>query len=104
MCVHSVQLSVCARDVQRMLERQGLTLLKEVNSFNIRCCIQVQERLDKAILLNAAFRYGMERGLLHFFHHGKNCIHVSGEGTFYRQVKGQGLKPPLMSMCALACF
>ena len=29
---------------------------------NIRCCIQVQESLDKAILLNADFRYGMERG------------------------------------------
>ena len=37
-------------------------LHREGNSFNIRCCIQVQESLDKVILLNAAFRYGMEKG------------------------------------------
>ena len=32
----------------------------------------------KAILLNAAFGYGMKRrGILHFFHHSKNCIHAA---------------------------
>ena len=29
--------------------------VEQCNSFNIKCCIQVQDSLEKAILLNAAF-------------------------------------------------
>ena len=68
----------------------------------MRCCAQVQENLDEAILLNAVFRYGMETGRLHFFHRSKCCIHDLERAHFNRQMKGQGLKPPMLSMCARA--
>ena len=64
--------------------------------------LQAQESLDKAILLNAAFRYGMEReGICISFTIVKTAFMV-WKGHLLQKDKRAGAQAPLMSMCARA--
>ena len=64
---------------------------REGNSFNIKCCTQVHKSVEKTTLLPLGM--GIERRHLQFSHHSKCCTH----GQLWTE--GQGLKPPLMSIC-----